>query len=110
MEEAKDALESCSNKFESHDDVDSMKQKAQILKSSFDEGPKALIVEAFKKGHKVKIHGLVSASQHNGKIGTVITEIDEASGRHQVKLSDGAILKIKPANISINESVSSNVK
>jgi len=46
----------------------------------------------------------VSAAQHNGKLGTIITDIDEASGRHQVKLTDGTVLKIKPANISIDTS------
>lgn len=47
---------------------------------------------------------MVSAAQHNGKIGTIISELDEASGRHQVKLTDGAVLKIKPVNISIDTS------
>lgn len=55
-------------------------------------------------GDKVKIDGLVSAAQHNGKLGTVLTLIDSESGRYQVKLNYGGVLKVKPANISIDTS------
>ena len=51
----------------------------------------------------------MSAAKHNGKSGTVIAELDVNSGRYQVKLSDGAILKIKPANISIDASAGSSL-
>ena len=37
-------------------------------------------------GTKVELFGLVSAPQHNGKIGTIVKGLDPASGRVQVSL------------------------
>ena len=96
------------NKTEDHDDfvkiTPNKSNVSKIAPSDFDDGPQKPKVVTFKKGDKVKVQGLVSAAQHNGKIGTVIAELDEASGRHQVKLADGTILKIKPVNISMDTS------
>lgn len=93
------------NKTKDHDDFVKIAPKkenvSKIAASDFDDKPK---VVTFKKGDKVKVQGLVSAAQHNGKIGTIISELDQASGRHQVKLTEGTILKIKPVNISIDTS------
>ena len=52
-------------------------------------------------GDLVRIRGLVSKPEHNGKSGRIIT-LDEGSGRHVVRLrdDDGTMLSLKPANIS----------
>jgi hypothetical protein len=50
------------------------------------------------------VDGLVKAAQHNGKLGKVISILDESSGRLEVKLNDGNLLKIKPTNVSIDTS------
>ena len=93
------------NKTKDHDDFVKIAPKkenvSKIAASDFEDKPKKI---TFKRFDKVKVQGLVSAAQHNGKLGTIITDIDEASGRHQVKLTDGTVLKIKPANISIDTS------
>ena len=56
-------------------------------------------VSWFKMGDKVKVQGLIKAAQFNGKMGTVVTELMKESGRLEVELDDGDLLRIKPANI-----------
>lgn len=49
-------------------------------------------------GTKVRIHGLLNAAQHNGKVGSV-TATKAPEGRLGVKLDDGKVLAIKPENL-----------
>lgn len=59
----------------------------------------------FDIGTQVKIQGLVNAKQHNGKTGGVIKTYDEETGRVSVRLSDGATIDVKPANLVLESRV-----
>ena len=50
-------------------------------------------------GQRVRVAGLVQAQQHNGKVGSVSSGVDESSGRCGVSLDDGSSLNIKPTNL-----------
>jgi len=52
----------------------------------------------FQIGSRVRVTGLVSAAEHNGKIGQV-TAFASDSDRIQVQLEDGTTVKVKPSNL-----------
>ena len=54
-------------------------------------------------GCSVKIHGLQSekGKAHNGKTGTVTSELEGEIGRHAVMLEGGRVLAIKPGNLTL---------
>ena len=51
-------------------------------------------------GARVCILGLVSAAQHNGKIGTVLS-YEAGAGRYAVQLSDALELRVKRENVAL---------
>ena len=51
-------------------------------------------------GARVCILGLVSAAQHNGTIGTVLS-YEAGSGRYAVQLSDALELRVKRENVAL---------
>ena len=56
----------------------------------------------FLKNTPVSIQGLVGATHHNGKTGTVIVPYDEGSRRVGVRLSDGSRVNVKPENLVVD--------
>jgi hypothetical protein len=52
------------------------------------------------KGTRVCVCGLVGAAEHNGKWGS-IQDIDEASGRSVVQISQSQSIKIKFGNMRV---------
>jgi len=54
-------------------------------------------------GSSVNIHGLRSKTgkAHNGKSGTITTELDGETGRHGVRLEGGGTLAVKPGNLTL---------
>ena len=55
----------------------------------------------FVGGQKIRVRGLVNAAQHNGKFGYVNMGLTQkaAEDRIGVKLEDGTVLSVKPANL-----------
>ncbi len=55
-------------------------------------------MEELTDGCSVRIQGLVSATQHNGKKGVLIC-FDERTGRWGVEVGDAELLAVKPASL-----------
>jgi hypothetical protein len=55
-------------------------------------------MEELKHGCSVRIKGLVSATQHNGKEGVLII-FDTANGRWGVEVGEAELLSVKPASL-----------
>ena len=55
----------------------------------------------FVGGQKIRVRGLVNAAQHNGKFGYVNMGLTQkaAEDRIGVKLEDGTVLSVRPANL-----------
>lgn len=51
-----------------------------------------------KAGDEVRLHSLLAAKHHNGKIGKLI-QYDDNSGRWQIVLTNGDHVNVKPANL-----------
>ena len=54
-----------------------------------------------QRGDRVKVHGLVAATQHNGKYGVVTSERLSKDGRVVVKLDGGSEINVKPGNLQL---------
>ena len=52
----------------------------------------------YPRGTAVRVFGLVSASQHNGKIGKVVN-FDSLTARYHVQLAPGTTVALKDGNI-----------
>ena len=57
-------------------------------------------MEELKHGCRVRIHGLIGASQHNGKHGVTIS-FDEERERWSVEVGEPELLAVKPANLVV---------
>ena len=53
-------------------------------------------------GDRVTITGLKSKSEWNGKTGTIVTNLDPATGRYVVRVVTGAMAKLKRANVIVS--------
>ena len=58
-------------------------------------------MQSFSVGDRVKVHGLVAATQHNGKYGVVTSERLSKDGRVVVKLDGGTEINVKPGNLQL---------
>jgi hypothetical protein len=54
-----------------------------------------------QRGDRVKVYGLVTATQHNGKYGVVTNAKLSTDGRVAVNLDDGAVINVKPGNLEL---------
>ena len=54
-----------------------------------------------QRGDRVKVDGLVTATQHNEKYGVVISERLSKDGRVLVKLDSGTEINVKPGNLQL---------
>jgi len=54
-----------------------------------------------QRGDRVKVDGLVTATQHNGKYGVVTSERLSKDGRVGVKLDGGSEINVKPGNLQL---------
>jgi tetratricopeptide (TPR) repeat protein len=68
--------------------------------------PSNIEVVTVPVGQVVGVSGLVAAAEHNGKRGTVITELDAKTGRYTVQLQEGGkALGLKPANLRLVDGI-----
>ena len=76
---------------------------AKLIVRTSSDGASCLTADKpdFEIGHRVRVHGLLSAAHYNGKVGVISTAVDLHSGRYGVTLECGSgRLHIKSSNFS----------
>ena len=51
-------------------------------------------------GARLRVHGLVSAAHHNGKLGKLVAHVEESS-RYDVELADGTFVRLKREHVRL---------